>query len=120
MPRTTPLIFGIAGDSIRDGTRWATYFQAQGDGTYSPAYPFGTKLKFSYLDAIFRTGPDVDGNNVEWIGLFLFIDFQNYSVLHFYSQIYSLSTRMETSGIREMRLMIPVAPLQLNAFPTET
>lgn len=64
MPRTTPLLFGI------DHSNQATYFQANGDGSFSPAYPFGTDLKFTYLDAIFRTGRDVTENLVQWIDFF--------------------------------------------------
>ncbi|KAF8798433.1 hypothetical protein BYT27DRAFT_7123094 [Phlegmacium glaucopus] len=66
MPRTTPLIFGIA-----ERPRSVTYFQAQGDGTYSAVYPFGTDTQFAFqLEAVFRTGLDVDQNSVEWIDLF--------------------------------------------------
>ena len=65
MPKTTPLVFGV-----RKDTSLATYLQAQGDGTYSAVFPFGKDHRFTYLDAVFRTGPDVNQNNVEWIGLF--------------------------------------------------
>ncbi|KAF8802394.1 hypothetical protein BYT27DRAFT_7261165 [Phlegmacium glaucopus] len=65
MPRMTPLIFAIT-----ENLSTPTNFQAQGDGTYSFAFPFGTTLDFTSLDAIFRTGADVDQNTVAWIDLF--------------------------------------------------
>jgi hypothetical protein len=67
MARTTPLLFGI------DENKKTTYFQSNGDGTFSAVFPLGTDCNFTYMDAIFRKGSDADGSPIEWIGLFLII-----------------------------------------------
>ncbi|KAF8146822.1 hypothetical protein K438DRAFT_1990236 [Mycena galopus ATCC 62051] len=64
MPRIQPLVFAI------DEDQKATYFQANGDKSFSAVLPLGADRRFTYLDTIFRTGHDSDGSKIEWIGVF--------------------------------------------------
>jgi hypothetical protein len=73
MTKTTPLIFGVRFAANGSGPYQVTYLQAQGDGTYSPVFPFGDLSVDSTFDATFRTGRDLDGKNVQWIGIMLLL-----------------------------------------------